>query len=78
MLQIITRAMFVVLLALGGSEAFAQSSMGTVSGTVTDSSGAVIPGATVTLTSLDTDDRRDARQRRQRPLHLRQRAARHL
>lgn len=55
MTQIITRASFIVLLAgLGLGSAAAQSSMGTVSGTVTDSSGGVIPGATVTLTSLDT------------------------
>ena len=46
---------FVVLLSvIGVANAFAQSSMGTVVGTVTDSSGAVIPGASVTLTSLDT------------------------
>ena len=32
--------------------AFAQSSMGTVTGTVTDASGAVIPGVAVTLTRI--------------------------
>ena len=47
--------LFVVLLSLtGAGNAFAQSSMGTVVGTVTDQSGGVIPGASVTLTSLDT------------------------
>ncbi len=47
--------LFVVLLSvIGVGNTFAQSSMGTVVGTVTDSSGAVIPGASVTLTSLDT------------------------
>ena len=43
----------VVSLAAAGN-AFAQSSMGTVIGTVTDSSGGVIPGATVTLAGRDT------------------------
>src|SRR5688572_6802090 len=33
----------------------AQSSMGTVDGTVTDQSGSVIPGATVTLTNMATN-----------------------
>ena len=47
--------LFVVLLSLVGvGNTFGQSSMGTVVGTVTDSSGGVIPGASVTLTSLDT------------------------
>ena len=54
---------FVVLLSvIGVANTFAQSSMGTVVGTVTDSSGAVIPGASVTLTSLRYRDRRHARQ----------------
>ena len=49
------RCVFVVLLSMiGVANTFAQSSMGTVVGTVTDSSGGVIPGASVTLTSLDT------------------------
>ena len=48
-------ALFVVLLSLSGAGiAHAQSSMGTVVGTVTDPSGGVIPGASVTLTSMDT------------------------
>ena len=47
--------LFVVVFSLiGAATTFAQSSMGTVVGTVTDSSGGVIPGATVTLTSRDT------------------------
>ncbi|MFI5170273.1 MAG: carboxypeptidase-like regulatory domain-containing protein, partial [Vicinamibacterales bacterium] len=33
----------------------AQSSMGTVSGTVTDAAGAVVPGASVTLVNQDTN-----------------------
>src|SRR5688572_16667515 len=47
-------AVFVVLFSVIGAAAFAQSSMGTVVGTVTDSSGGVIPGANVTLSSRDT------------------------
>src|SRR5688500_20261164 len=47
--------LFVVVFSLiGGASTFAQSSMGTVVGTVTDSSGGVIPGANVTLSSRDT------------------------
>src|SRR5688572_14151791 len=47
--------LFVVVFSLiGGASTFGQSSMGTVVGTVTDSSGGVIPGANVTLSSRDT------------------------
>jgi hypothetical protein len=45
-------AFFFVLLA---PSAFPQSDTGTISGTVTDSSGAVVPGAQVTVTSKTTD-----------------------
>ncbi|HEX6738689.1 MAG TPA: TonB-dependent receptor, partial [Vicinamibacteria bacterium] len=41
-------------LLLAGSPAWAQSSMGGVSGTVTDAQGGVLPGATVTLTNDET------------------------
>jgi len=37
------------------SSAFAQSDSGRVAGTVTDSTGAVIPGATLTITNLETN-----------------------
>ncbi len=47
------------MLALTGIAAFAQTA--TVNGVVTDSSQAVISGATVSITNLDTGLRRDAR-----------------
>ncbi|HTW81013.1 MAG TPA: carboxypeptidase-like regulatory domain-containing protein [Terracidiphilus sp.] len=37
-----------------GSRLFAQTDTGSIAGTVTDSTGAVIPGATITATNLDT------------------------
>ena len=43
------------LLAVLVSVAFAQSDTGRLQGTVTDSSGAVVSGATITVTSLGTD-----------------------
>ncbi len=43
------------LLAAGTPALYAQVDQGTITGTVTDSSGAVIPGATVTLTNTDTN-----------------------
>ena len=42
--------------ALSGTALYAQQSTGDVLGTVTDSSGASIPGAVVTLTNVDTND----------------------
>lgn len=48
-------AMVACLLVLGGTaHLFAQLSTAAINGTVRDPSGAVIPGATVTLTSVDT------------------------
>lgn len=48
------------LIALTTAIAFAQTSRGTVSGIVKDQNGAVIPGATVTLTNTDTTIERAA------------------
>lgn len=47
-----------VVLSLAGNDAIGQSAVsGSVSGTVTDSSGAVISGATVTITNTDRGEK---------------------
>ena len=46
-------AMVALLLLATGPRLFAQADTGTITGTVTDPSGAVIPGATVTATNTD-------------------------
>jgi len=48
------RAAFLVLVFFVSTSLFSQSSNGTISGTVADSSGAVIPGVTVTATNNAT------------------------
>ena len=49
----------VVLLSLAGAtNAFAQGGTGTLTGTVVDSTGAAVPGATVTATELNTGTER--------------------
>jgi Carboxypeptidase regulatory-like domain/TonB-dependent Receptor Plug Domain len=45
---------FCLLLLLSGAPAWAQVDQGTITGTVQDSTGAIIPGANVTLTDTDT------------------------
>jgi hypothetical protein len=45
---------FVVVLALGGVPVSAQSNLGSIVGTINDESGAVVQGATVTVTNLAT------------------------
>ena len=48
-----------VLLLVAGSTAWAQKTAGEVRGTVMDTSGAVLPGATVSLTNVNTGYTRD-------------------
>ena len=48
-----------VLITLLGSTAWAQSTFGSIVGTVKDSSGSVIPGAKVTLTNTGTSEARN-------------------
>src|SRR5713226_3361023 len=50
-----------MVLLLGSVAALAQSSKGTVTGTVTDPTGGVIPGATVTLTNKETNLAREVK-----------------
>lgn len=51
---------FFVILALWSGMAIAQTTSGTIAGTVVDQSGAVVPGAKVTITDEATKDRREA------------------
>src|SRR5688572_11732365 len=53
-------ACLVTLLALSAVELYAQSTTGRISGTVTDASGAVLPGATVSVTQEGTGLTRSA------------------
>src|SRR5215467_705258 len=46
--------LFAVFLCLVATSAFAQSDRGTITGTVADASGAVIPGATVQAKNVET------------------------
>ena len=48
----------IVALSISCSQAFAQSTTSDVVGTVTDSTGAVVPNATVELTSIETHEKR--------------------
>ena len=54
----------------------AQAVYGSIGGTVTDPSGAVLPGVTVTITSLDSTDHRHRRHQRIRIVRQRAAAAR--
>jgi hypothetical protein len=55
LLRLVRMALFVVTAYLGGAELFAQSTTGTIQGTVRDEQQAVIPGATVTIRNIDTN-----------------------
>jgi hypothetical protein len=46
------------LVLMAGSTAWAQRTVGDMRGTVTDATGGVVPGATVTITSVNTGDTR--------------------
>lgn len=55
MIRIVRWSMFLlVMLAITAAAGFAQTSTSRISGTVTDPSGAVVPGATVTATNEAT------------------------
>lgn len=57
----VQRAIFLLILFFAGlTTAFGQLTTSDILGTVTDSSGAVIPGAKVTLTNLGTQEKRTA------------------
>ncbi len=67
-----TRAMGIVLLGLAllaPRTAAAQAVTGTILGTVTDSTGAVIAGAKVTVTNVDTGRFADGHERLLRRVH---------
>jgi len=60
MTRLFVRAVPAVALAIGllvgvADEAVAQGTYGRLAGTVLDTSGAVLPGATITLTNLGTN-----------------------
>src|SRR5436309_7058868 len=48
-----TAALFLVMFAISAIETRAQAVSGNINGTVTDSSGAAVPGATVSITDKD-------------------------
>jgi hypothetical protein len=55
----LARRVVVILLCLAGAtNAFAQGGTGTLTGTIVDSSGAAVPGATVTATEVNTGTER--------------------
>ena len=51
-------ALFSFLLLGAATTAFAQFDRGTITGTVKDSQGGIVPGATVTITSAQTQQSR--------------------
>ena len=63
-------ALLSVLLLVAGSTAWAQKTVGEVRGTVTDASGAVLPGATVSLTNVNTGYTRERHDRHEGGLRV--------
>jgi hypothetical protein len=57
--KIFAAALLAAFMALVSAPVFAQSDRGTITGNVTDPSGAVVPAAKVTATSLDTGEVRE-------------------
>src|SRR5690348_10102556 len=55
-----TSAFLAVILVLACLQVVAQTSVGTILGVVKDSSGAVVPGATVTIQNVETSETRTA------------------
>src|SRR5262245_21301908 len=51
----------VVVIAVLGAAAFAQQTTATVTGTVTDPTGALVPGVTITVTNLSTNGVRESK-----------------
>ena len=47
----------IIVLALAPTSGWGQNVYGTIAGTVTDSSGAAVTGASVTLTNMDTSEK---------------------
>ena len=68
----------ILFASLSAKSAFAQNDVGSVVGFVTDQSGAVIPGAKVTITNEGTGERRQRHHRCAGPLFCSQPAAGHL
>jgi hypothetical protein len=58
MAKVLFRALVAALLFFAAGPAVAQTVTGTIQGTVTDTSGAVLPGATVTIRNQDTGAQR--------------------
>ena len=57
--SLLTRVFFVGILLSAGAAVHAQAPDGTITGSVTDSSGAVVPGATVTITDKSNNTTRN-------------------
>ena len=58
--RLFSLALLAIMSALAAMPAYAQSDRGSVTGRVTDPSGAVVPNAKITATSIDTGETREA------------------